>query len=173
MVGQLVSYRLLTYRKLPEIFNQISLVALALLGVAFVLFTFYPPHLPLFRDPITGEYGITKHLHSTWTLSSARVNLRCAHDNPVTELRTQLGGLEIMVENWLDTRWLKHMPATKNNSIARATMWRLQIYSLCHSWRLARTWCFLSLCISIPQCSTYPCWIEFHFGNCYAWLRTY
>ncbi|MDH5624342.1 MAG: DUF6512 family protein [Candidatus Bathyarchaeota archaeon] len=41
-----------------------SLVALVLLGVAFVLFTFYPPHLPLFRDPVTGEYGITNHVHS-------------------------------------------------------------------------------------------------------------
>jgi len=64
IVGQLVSYKLLTYRKLPDIFNKISLVALVLLGVAFVLFTFYPPHLPLFRDPVTGEYGITNHVHS-------------------------------------------------------------------------------------------------------------
>ena len=62
IVGQLVSYKLLTYRKLPNIFNKISLVALALLGVAFVIFTFYPPHLPLFRDPVTGEYGITNHV---------------------------------------------------------------------------------------------------------------
>ena len=62
IVGQLVSYKLLTYRKLPDIFNKISLVALALLGVAFVIFTFYPPHLPLFRDPVTGEYGITNHV---------------------------------------------------------------------------------------------------------------
>ena len=64
IVGQLVSYKLLTYRKMPEILNRISLVALVLLGVAFVLFTFYPPHLPLFKDPVTGEYGITNHVHS-------------------------------------------------------------------------------------------------------------
>jgi len=64
IVGQLVSYKLLTYRHLPHILNKISLVALVLLGVAFVLFTFYPPHLPLFRDPVTGEYGITNHVHS-------------------------------------------------------------------------------------------------------------
>ncbi len=62
IVGQLVSYKLLTYRLLPHIFGKISLVALLLLGVAFVLFTFYPPHLPLFRDPVTGEYGITMHV---------------------------------------------------------------------------------------------------------------
>ena len=64
IVGQLVSYKLLTYRQLPDSLNTISLFALVLLGVAFVLFTFYPPHLPLFRDPITGEYGITSHTHS-------------------------------------------------------------------------------------------------------------
>jgi hypothetical protein len=64
IVGQFVSYKLLTYRELPDMLNKISLVALVLLGVAFVLFTFYPPHLPLFRDPVTGEYGITNHAHS-------------------------------------------------------------------------------------------------------------
>ncbi len=63
IIGQLASYRLLTYSKLSENLNKISLVALVVLGVAFVLFTFYPPHLPLFRDPVTGEYGITNHVH--------------------------------------------------------------------------------------------------------------
>jgi hypothetical protein len=28
------------------------------LGVLFVLFTFYPPQVPLFRDPVTGGHGI-------------------------------------------------------------------------------------------------------------------
>jgi hypothetical protein len=64
IVGQLVSYKLLTYGKSPDMLNKISLVALVLLGVAFVLFTFHPPHLSLFRDPVTGEYGITNHVHS-------------------------------------------------------------------------------------------------------------
>ena len=31
---------------------------LCLIGVLFVLFTFYPPALPLFRDPIDNTYGI-------------------------------------------------------------------------------------------------------------------
>jgi len=63
IIGQLASYRLLTYRKLSETLKKISLFALVLLGVAFVLFTFYPPHLPIFRDPITGEYWIVNHAH--------------------------------------------------------------------------------------------------------------
>ena len=64
IIGELASYKLLTYRRLQQILNKISLVALVLLGVAFVFFTFYPPQLPLFRDPVTGEYGITNHVHS-------------------------------------------------------------------------------------------------------------
>jgi hypothetical protein len=49
---------LLTYKKLSENLNRVSLIALVLLGLAFVLFTFYPPQLPIFRDPNTEGYGI-------------------------------------------------------------------------------------------------------------------
>ena len=58
IVGQLSSYKLLTYKKLSENLNKVSLIALVLLGLAFVLFTFCPPQLPIFRDPNTGKYGI-------------------------------------------------------------------------------------------------------------------
>jgi hypothetical protein len=58
IIGQLASYKLMTYRKLSEYFNIVSIAALILLGLAFVLSTFYPPQLPIFRDPITGKYGI-------------------------------------------------------------------------------------------------------------------
>ncbi len=58
IIGQLLSYKLLTYKKVSEGFNRISLVLLVLLGIAFVLFTFYPPQLMVFRDPVTGRYGI-------------------------------------------------------------------------------------------------------------------
>jgi hypothetical protein len=56
--GQLVSYRLLTGKTLPNNLSKFSLIALLLLGLAFVLFTFYPPQLGLFQDPITREYGL-------------------------------------------------------------------------------------------------------------------
>jgi hypothetical protein len=58
IIGQLSSLKLLTHRKLPENFNRISLIALVLLALVFILVTFYPPQLPIFRDPITGKYGI-------------------------------------------------------------------------------------------------------------------
>jgi hypothetical protein len=61
IIGQLVSYRLLTSKTLPYNLDRISLIALLLLGLVFVFFTFYPPHLSIFQDPITGEYGIVSH----------------------------------------------------------------------------------------------------------------
>jgi hypothetical protein len=61
IVGQLVSYRVLTGKTLPYNLDRVSLIALLLLGLAFVLFTFYPPPLAMFQDPITGEYGIASH----------------------------------------------------------------------------------------------------------------
>ena len=59
IVGQLSSYKLLVSNELPRKTEKISFLALIILGLAFVLFTFYPPHLSIFRDPVTGNYGIT------------------------------------------------------------------------------------------------------------------
>jgi len=61
IVGQAVSYKLLTGKILPPKLAVISLIALFLLGLAFLLFTFYPPVFPLFQDPVTGKYGIVSH----------------------------------------------------------------------------------------------------------------
>jgi hypothetical protein len=59
IIGQLASYKLLTWKTLPPNLNKIALTALILLCLAFVLFTFYPPHIEPFQDPITGTYGIS------------------------------------------------------------------------------------------------------------------
>jgi hypothetical protein len=63
IVGQLVSYKLLTFKKLSKNLRLISIIALIILGLAFVVFTFYPPQIPLFQDPVSGEYGIIRHIH--------------------------------------------------------------------------------------------------------------
>jgi hypothetical protein len=63
IIGQFLSYRLLTHKQLSDKLEKLALGALLLLGVAFIIFTFYPPHLPIFQDPISGEYGIINHLH--------------------------------------------------------------------------------------------------------------
>ena len=37
--------------------SGVSLLLIGLLAAAFTIFTFWPPHSPLFRDPVTGGYG--------------------------------------------------------------------------------------------------------------------
>jgi len=59
-LGQLTSYKILTIRRLPRWSCKVGLVLVIVLAVAFGVFTFYPPHLPLFRDAVTGAYGIVK-----------------------------------------------------------------------------------------------------------------
>jgi hypothetical protein len=63
IIGQYLSYRILIHKQLSDRLEKLALAALLLLAILFIVFTFYPPHLPPFQDPISGEYGIVKHLH--------------------------------------------------------------------------------------------------------------
>ncbi|MBU7024846.1 MAG: hypothetical protein HXS40_11845 [Theionarchaea archaeon] len=58
IIGQIASYRLLIYRELSTSWMWVGIAALVVLAVMFMVFTFYPPHIGLFRDPVTGGYGI-------------------------------------------------------------------------------------------------------------------
>jgi hypothetical protein len=58
IIGQLLSYKLLTYRQLPGTLNKIAVAAIILLALAFIVFTYYPPQLQIFKDSVTGKYGI-------------------------------------------------------------------------------------------------------------------
>lgn len=54
----LAEYRLFAAGR-PKICRpKLALVALCLIGVLFVIFTFAAPRIPLFQDPITGGYGL-------------------------------------------------------------------------------------------------------------------
>jgi hypothetical protein len=57
-LGQLVSYKVLTLRKLPNLTNYAGIAVIILLGLILILFTFFPLHLPIFLDKNTGTYGI-------------------------------------------------------------------------------------------------------------------
>jgi hypothetical protein len=58
IVGQFVSYQLYKYRMLPKFADKLAIIAIILLAIAFIVFTFYPPHLPIFQDPVTSQYGV-------------------------------------------------------------------------------------------------------------------
>jgi hypothetical protein len=55
-IGQLASYRLMVRRGPSRISARASLLALALLAGLFVVFTFSPPHLPIFEDLTSRGY---------------------------------------------------------------------------------------------------------------------
>lgn len=38
--------------------KYLAIISLCAIAATFVIFTFYPPKLPLFKDPVTGGYGI-------------------------------------------------------------------------------------------------------------------
>lgn len=61
LVGQVVSYKILTARQMPERYNKAALGASFLLFIAFSAFTFFPPNIFLFEHfdlKDTGLYGI-------------------------------------------------------------------------------------------------------------------
>ena len=43
--------------RLTSKYPRLAFAVIGLLGVLFVLFTFAPPQIPLFQDPVTGSYG--------------------------------------------------------------------------------------------------------------------
>lgn len=58
LIGQYVSYKLLTLPEVDEFFDQVAVYALYILMGVVVYATYLPPHYPAFLDPLTGTYGI-------------------------------------------------------------------------------------------------------------------
>lgn len=58
VAGQLTSLRLLPLRALPDALRWVAAAVLICLILTFALLTFFAPHVFLFRDPVTGGYGI-------------------------------------------------------------------------------------------------------------------
>jgi hypothetical protein len=57
-IGQLTSYKLMNWKEKSKICTKTSIIALILLASLFIIFTFYPPQLPIFQDSISRGYGI-------------------------------------------------------------------------------------------------------------------
>ena len=57
-LAQLVSYRLTTGRRPIEAFYAPALMLILLYYIMFFSFTIFPPRAELFRDPISGAYGV-------------------------------------------------------------------------------------------------------------------
>lgn len=55
-----IETKLFRQGKSCRIGSRLSFVLLCLIGVAFSALTFLTPHIPFFRDPITGTYGFLR-----------------------------------------------------------------------------------------------------------------
>jgi len=60
IIGQIVSYKIMAWPEFSRKFDTVCLLSLEILLLAFVIFTFWPPHFFLFNDPVSGLYGIVK-----------------------------------------------------------------------------------------------------------------
>jgi hypothetical protein len=60
ILSQIASYKIITAKSDFSRLKTISLVLLIILSIAFVIFTFFPPHNFLFLDPVSNLYGIIK-----------------------------------------------------------------------------------------------------------------
>ena len=56
-LGEYVTYKILIFRKNYNA-ELISIIFLVILFFSFILYTFNPPQIPFFKDPVTGSYGI-------------------------------------------------------------------------------------------------------------------
>jgi hypothetical protein len=58
ILGQIITNKLFKSKCVPTWTEKIGMPVMVVLAVAFLIFTFYPPHLGIFQDPVTGNYGI-------------------------------------------------------------------------------------------------------------------
>lgn len=58
VAGQLIALNVYKYAKHAKYFFPYSIAILVLMALAFTVFTFYSPQIPIFMDSTTGEYGI-------------------------------------------------------------------------------------------------------------------
>jgi len=60
IIGYAFSYKILTWQRNFLKYKTSAIIFIILAGMAFGLFTFFPPKIFLFLDPVTGLYGIIR-----------------------------------------------------------------------------------------------------------------
>jgi len=58
-LGQYVLYKIMNYKELPLVLDNMSVIILNLLLIYFIVFTYVTPEMEIFRDPLNNRYGIT------------------------------------------------------------------------------------------------------------------
>jgi hypothetical protein len=63
VIAQVISYRIMLIQKFYRSLNIVGAILIIINILGFSLLTYFPPECPLFKDPATGGYGITGHVH--------------------------------------------------------------------------------------------------------------
>ena len=58
IIGTIIDISILRMKEAPEWSNGLFAVIIAFFALVFIAFTFTPPKLPIFKDPVSGGYGI-------------------------------------------------------------------------------------------------------------------
>ncbi|UCC18368.1 MAG: hypothetical protein JSV62_09650 [Promethearchaeota archaeon] len=61
IIGQIVSYKIITTDRLSMWYANTSWIIFIGFGIMFAIFTYFPPNLLIFQDSETGLYGIIEH----------------------------------------------------------------------------------------------------------------
>lgn len=60
IIGQFIFYKVMKYEYISKFIRILSVIGLIIIVVNYLFFTYYPPKIFLFEDPITFSYGIDK-----------------------------------------------------------------------------------------------------------------
>lgn len=58
ILGQIISYKIMSSKKLSDFSEKSSFILIIIIIIIFMIFTFNPPHIPIFKDPTNGTYGV-------------------------------------------------------------------------------------------------------------------
>jgi len=61
IIGQFICYKIMSLSEFPKSINIISWIIIVGFGILLILFTYLPPHLPIFQDSESGLYGILNY----------------------------------------------------------------------------------------------------------------
>ena len=56
ILGEFIAYILMVNKFKCN--NVIAVIVLLILLICFIVFTYFPPHIGIFKDPLSGQYGI-------------------------------------------------------------------------------------------------------------------
>lgn len=56
-LAMFLSYKIFNAKQFPKVFEEVGTSIIIVVIVCYILFTFYPPKLKMFKDPLSNKYG--------------------------------------------------------------------------------------------------------------------